>query len=59
MLVTEPPSLPLRFSRNALLLMASVAFYATGGGAVTWPMLHSIAVNCLAALRIDRLERQR
>ena len=48
-------ALPLRFSRNALLLVASIAFYATGGGAFTWLMLASIAVNYLAALRIDRL----
>jgi alginate O-acetyltransferase complex protein AlgI len=50
-------ALPLRFSRNALLLVASIAFYATGGGAFTWLMLGSIAVNYLAALRIDRLNR--
>ena len=48
-------ALPWRFSRNALLLVASIAFYATGGGAFTWLMLGSIAVNYLAALRIDRL----
>lgn len=47
MLVTEPPALPLRFSRNAPLLVASIAFCATGGGAFTWLMLHSIAVNYL------------
>ncbi len=51
-------ALPWRFSRNALLLVASIAFYATGGGAFTWLMLGSITVNYLAALRIDRLNRR-
>ena len=50
-------ALPWRFSRNALLLLASIAFYAAGGGAFTWLMLGSIAVNYLAALRIDRLNQ--
>ena len=32
----------------------SVVFYASGGGAFTWLMLASIAVNYVAALAIDR-----
>ena len=48
---------PWGSARNALLLVASIAFYATGGGTFTWLMLGSIAVNYLAALRIDRLGR--
>ena len=66
MLFTEPtflfvflPTLLVLYAlpvpRNALLLAASIAFYATGGGAFTWLMLASIAVNYLAALQIDRL----
>ncbi len=66
MLFTEPTFLfvflpvllalyTLPLPKNALLLVASIAFYATGGGAFTWLMLGSIAVNYLAALRIDRL----
>ena len=46
-------ALPL--PKNGLLLVASIAFYATGGGTFTWLMLGSIAVNYLAALRIDAL----
>ncbi len=46
-------ALPL--PKNALLLVASIAFYATGGGTFTWLMLGSIAVNYFAALRIDAL----
>jgi alginate O-acetyltransferase complex protein AlgI len=42
-------------ARNALLLVASIGFYATGAGAFTWLILASIAVNYLAALQIDRL----
>ena len=45
---------PWRRHRNLLLLVASVVFYASGGGAFTWLMLGSIAVNYVAALRIDR-----
>jgi alginate O-acetyltransferase complex protein AlgI len=45
------PSIP---ARNLLLVLASVVFYASGGGAFTWLMLASIAVNYLAALAIDR-----
>jgi alginate O-acetyltransferase complex protein AlgI len=40
--------------RNLLLAVASVVFYASGGGAFTWLMLASIAVNYVAALAIDR-----
>ena len=40
--------------RNLLLAIASVVFYASGGGAFTWLMLGSIALNYAAALRIDR-----
>jgi len=47
--------LPWRRFRNLLLLVASVVFYATGGGAFTWLILGSIAVNYAAALGIDRL----
>lgn len=39
---------------NLLLAAASVLFYASGGGAFTWLMLASIAVNYMAALAIDR-----
>ncbi len=46
-------ALPL--PKNGLLLVASIAFYATGGGAFTWLMLGSIGVNYWAALRIDAL----
>ena len=66
MLFTEPTFLfvflpvllalsALPLPRNGLLLVASIAFYATGGGAFTWLMLGSIAVNYLAALRIGAL----
>ena len=41
-------------ARNLLLAVASVVFYASGGGAFTGLMLVSIAVNYLAALAIDR-----
>jgi len=40
--------------RNLLLAVASVVFYASGGGAFTWLMLASIALNYGAALAIDR-----
>jgi alginate O-acetyltransferase complex protein AlgI len=39
---------------NALLLLASVLFYAKGGGSFTWLMLGSIAFNYLMAIRVDR-----
>ena len=66
MLFTEPTFLfaflpvllalyALPLPKNALLLVASIAFYATGGGVFTWLMLGSIAVNYVAALRIGRL----
>ena len=40
--------------RNALLLVASVVFYASGAGAFTTLILASIAGNYVAALAIDR-----
>jgi alginate O-acetyltransferase complex protein AlgI len=46
--------LPWTRYRNVLLAVASVVFYASGGGAFTWLMLASIAVNYVAALAIDR-----
>jgi alginate O-acetyltransferase complex protein AlgI len=39
---------------NWLLLVASVIFYATGGGAFTWLMLGSIAFNYGMAIAVDR-----
>jgi alginate O-acetyltransferase complex protein AlgI len=39
---------------NALLLIASVIFYATGGGSFTWLMLASIAFNYWMAIAVDR-----
>jgi len=38
---------------NALLLVASIIFYAKGGGAFTWLMLGSIAFNYWMAIAID------
>jgi alginate O-acetyltransferase complex protein AlgI len=46
--------LPGRRHRNVLLALASIVFYASGGGAFTWLMLGSIAVNYFAALAIVR-----
>jgi alginate O-acetyltransferase complex protein AlgI len=43
---------------NWLLLIASVAFYAKGGGAFTWLMLASIAFNYCMAIAIARSERR-
>jgi alginate O-acetyltransferase complex protein AlgI len=40
--------------RNAVLLVASVVFYAWGGGAFTWLILASILLNYSAALAVDR-----
>ena len=40
---------------NWLLLVASVIFYAKGGGAFTWLMLGSIAFNYRMAIVVDRL----
>ena len=53
---------PLVFTRsrrhgayaNVLLVVASVLFYAAGGGAFTWLMLTSIAFNYRMAILIDR-----
>jgi alginate O-acetyltransferase complex protein AlgI len=42
---------------NWLLLVASVIFYATGGGAFTWLMLGSIAFNYWMAIAVDRAQR--
>ena len=42
---------------NWLLLVASVLFYASGGGAFTWLMLGSIAFNYWMAMAIDRARR--
>jgi len=39
---------------NWLLLVASVIFYATGGGTFTWLMLASIAFNYWMAIAVDR-----
>jgi alginate O-acetyltransferase complex protein AlgI len=39
---------------NALLLVASVIFYAKGGGAFTWLMIASIAFNYWIAIAIAR-----
>ena len=39
---------------NWLLLVASVIFYASGGGAFTWLMLASIAFNYWMAIAVDR-----
>jgi alginate O-acetyltransferase complex protein AlgI len=40
---------------NWLLLVASVIFYAKGGGAFTWLMLASIAFNYWMAIAVDRV----
>jgi alginate O-acetyltransferase complex protein AlgI len=40
---------------NWLLLVASVLFYAKGGGAFTWLMLTSIAFNYVMAIAVDRV----
>ncbi len=40
---------------NWLLLVASVLFYAKGGGAFTWLMLASIAFNYWMAIAVDRV----
>ena len=42
---------------NWLLLVASVIFYAKGGGAFTWLMLGSIAFNYVMAIGVDRALR--
>src|SRR5262249_349300 len=39
---------------NALLLVASVIFYAKGGGSFTWLMLASISFNYLMGIAVDR-----
>jgi alginate O-acetyltransferase complex protein AlgI len=40
--------------RNALLLAASIVFYAAGGGWFTWVMLGSIVFNWAMALAVER-----
>jgi alginate O-acetyltransferase complex protein AlgI len=42
---------------NWLLLVASVIFYAKGGGPFTWLMLASIAFNYSMAIAVDRARR--
>lgn len=42
---------------NWLLLVASVLFYAKGGGGFTWLMLGSIAFNYWMAILVDRAKR--
>jgi alginate O-acetyltransferase complex protein AlgI len=42
-------------ARNALLVVASVLFYARDGGAFTWLILSSIIINTVAAVWVDRL----
>ncbi len=39
---------------NWLLVLASIVFYAKGGGAFTWLMLASITFNYLMAIAVDR-----
>jgi len=39
---------------NVLLLVASVIFYAKGGGSFTWLMLASITFNYLMGIAVDR-----
>ena len=39
---------------NGLLLVASVLFYAKGGGGFTWLMLGSIAFNYWMAIAVDK-----
>jgi alginate O-acetyltransferase complex protein AlgI len=46
--------LPWKGHRNWLLLVASVIFYARGGGNFTWLIAGSIVFNYYAALAVDR-----
>ena len=39
---------------NAVLVIASILFYAKGGGAFTWLMLAAIAFNYAMAIAVDR-----
>jgi alginate O-acetyltransferase complex protein AlgI len=41
-------------ARNVLLVLASLAFYSTGGGKFVAPMLVSIAANYVLAVAVDR-----
>src|ERR1700704_2452886 len=43
---------------NWLLLVASVIFYAKGGGAFTWLMLGSILFNYWMAIGVERAKAQ-
>ena len=45
---------PVR-ARNALLVVASIVFYARDGGAFTWVIIGSILVNTTAAIWVERL----
>jgi alginate O-acetyltransferase complex protein AlgI len=53
-LIDRDLSAPHKAYANWLLLVASVIFYATGGGAFTWLMLASIAFNYWMAIAVDR-----
>jgi alginate O-acetyltransferase complex protein AlgI len=44
---------------NWLLLVASVVFYAKGGGSFTWLMLGSISFNYWMAIAVDRMRETR
>jgi alginate O-acetyltransferase complex protein AlgI len=46
-------------ARNALLVVASVIFYARDGGSFTWVILGSILVNTTAAIWVERLRGTR
>ncbi len=43
---------------NVLLLIASIVFYARGGGPYTWLMVASIAFNYWMAIRVDRAREE-
>jgi alginate O-acetyltransferase complex protein AlgI len=49
--------LPWRGHRNALLVVASILFYAKGGGWFTVLILASIVFNYLMAIAVDRYRR--
>jgi alginate O-acetyltransferase complex protein AlgI len=58
-LVRRRPSSAHASYGNWLLLVASVLFYAKGGGAFTWLMLGSIAFNYWMAIAVDRAAEPR
>jgi alginate O-acetyltransferase complex protein AlgI len=58
-LARRRPSPPHGAYGNWLLLVASVLFYAKGGGAFTWLMLGSIAFNYWMAIAVDRAAQPR